>query len=337
MPDGTVGTLGGVLLLLGEDSLRKTVLQRLQAAGADLNRIAAPDRLVTIPDDLSLVKDWTREIRASLLVLDPLMAFLGCNVNSDQKVRRALNPLMRLSEEMNMAVVMVRHLTKRGGRHALYRGGGSIGIIAATRSALLVGKAPDDPDLRVLCQPKTNLGPNAPSLLFEPVPGANGVVQIQWRGECEYSPEDVLAPQTPGTSRLAEALSFLTDLLADGPRCQQEVKAKALDAGLAYRTLERAKELLGVRSERHGWGPGSKCFWRLPTEEDKAARDHSTPSAPVALYEPGDHQEPSGHDGQAEAGPASASSVPTNSPEPPLLYGEDTSPTLRQPFTPPDA
>jgi phage N-6-adenine-methyltransferase len=315
MPDGTAGTLGGVLLLLGEDSLRKTVLQRLQAADADLNRIAAPDRLVTIPDDVSLVEKWACETRASLLVIDPLMAFLACDSNSDQKVRRALHPLLRLAEERNMAVVMVRHLTKRGGRHALYRGGGSIGIIAATRSALLVGKAPDDPDLRVLCQPKTNLGPSAPSLLFEPVPAANGVVQIQWRGECDYAPEDVLAPQTPSTSRIAEAMNFLTDLLADGPRSQQAIKEKAAAAGLAYRTLERAKELLGVKSERHGWGPGSKCFWRLPTEDGEAAADHSTPSAPVALYEPGTEEQPGDQDGVEQAEPLGSSHIPETAPE----------------------
>ena len=60
--------------------------------------------------------------------------------------------------------------------------------------------------------------------------------------------------------------------------------------GLAYRTVERAKEILGVTYERHGWGPGSTCYWRLPTEDGEAAGDHSTPSAPVALYEPGNEQ-----------------------------------------------
>ena len=224
MPDGTDGALGGVLLLAGEDSLRKTVIQRLQAAGADLSRIAAPERLVMIPRDMSLIEEWACEIRASLLIIDPLMAFLDCDSNNDRKVRRALNPLMRLAEATNMAVVMVRHLTKRGGVHAIYRGGGSIGIIAATRSALLVGKAPDDPNLRVLCQSKTNLGPIAPSLLFEPVPGPDGVVKIEWRGECDFKSEDVLATQkTPGTDKLAEAMSFLTEFLSGGPRSQQEV------------------------------------------------------------------------------------------------------------------
>ncbi len=56
MPDGTAGTLGGVLLMLAEDSLQKTVLQRLQAAEADTSRIAVPSRPVLIPRDLPLSK-----------------------------------------------------------------------------------------------------------------------------------------------------------------------------------------------------------------------------------------------------------------------------------------
>ena len=75
----------------------------------------------------------------------------------------------------------------------MYRGGGSIGIIAATRSTLLIAKCPHEPNLRVIAQVKSNLGPLAPSLLFEPVTGPDGVVQIEWRGECDYTPEDLLS------------------------------------------------------------------------------------------------------------------------------------------------
>jgi hypothetical protein len=74
--------------------------------------------------------------------------------------------------------------------------------------------------------------------------------------------------------RLAEAMAFLTGLLEDGPKSQQEIKAKAVMAGVAYRTIERAKELLGVESERRGWGPGSVCYWRLPSE-DRSGQEHA--------------------------------------------------------------
>jgi phage N-6-adenine-methyltransferase len=266
MPDGTAGMFGGVLMLLAEDSLQKTVLQRLKAAGADLGRIAVPPGSVVIPKDLARVEEWVYVIKAALVIVDPLMAFLGADSNSDQEVRRALTPLKSIAERTDCSVVLVRHLTKRGGRHALYRGGGSIGIVAATRSALMVGRAPDDPDMRVLCQTKSNLGPLAPSLLFEPVATPEGVVRVEWRGECDYTPDDLLAPSKPNENRLAEAMGFLKELISGGPVEQKAVKEKAIQAGFAYRTVERAKELLGVQSEREGWGPGSTCHWRMPTE-----------------------------------------------------------------------
>ena len=273
MPDGAAGTLGGVLLLLAEDSLRKTVLQRLEAAGADLGRIAVPPGAVVLPRDLPRVEDWACQMQAALVVIDPLIAFLGCDANSDRQVRWAMTPLKAFAERTNCAVVLVRHLTKRGGRHALYRGGGSIGIVAATRSALLVGRPPDDPDLRVLCHVKSNLGPLAPSLSFGPVATPEGVVKIEWRGECDYTPDDLLAPAKPGENRLAEAIVFLKELLSGGPVEQKVVKSKAVEERMAFRTVERAKELLGVRSEREGLGPGSKCRWSMPTEAHRSPSD----------------------------------------------------------------
>ena len=209
MPDGTAGTLGGVLLLSAEDSLQKTVLQRLQAAEADTSRIAVPSRPLLIPRDLCFIEEIACQIRAALIVIDPIMAFLGVDANGDQKVQGALTPIKSFAERSGVAVVMVRHLTKRGGVHALYRGAGSVGIIAATRSALLVGKSPEEPNLRVLCQTKSNLGPFAPSLLFEPVSTPEGVVRIEWRGECAYAAEDLLSPRQDSGGRLQRRWSFL--------------------------------------------------------------------------------------------------------------------------------
>jgi hypothetical protein len=264
MPDGTPGLAGTVLLIAGEDSIPKTLRQRLQAAGADLNKVAVPGRDVIIPEDLNVVKEAAVKLGAKLIVIDPLVLFLGRNANSEQSVRQALKPLQEFAAQRNVAVVMVRHLNKSGGRQALYRGSGSIAIVAATRSALLIGKDPRDENRRVLCHMKSNLGPLAPSLLFEPVMGDGGM-KIEWRGECDYEAEDLLTRSKEGSagSRRAEAESFLRELLADGPVAQKEVQAKATAAGFAMRTVERAKDALGVRSQRRGFGPGSSCLWEL--------------------------------------------------------------------------
>ena len=264
MPDGTAGEQGGVLLLVGEDSIAKTLPLRLHAAGADLSRVACMNKSVSLPDDLDVVARAAREISASMIVIDPLTIFLGRNANNDQAVRQALTPLRQFAELTNIAVVMIRHLNKGGGRSAMYRGSGSIGIVAAARSALLIGKHPDDPHLRVLCQTKSNLGPMAPSLIFEPVTADNGAVRIEWHGECELTADDLLAPSKGNGNRLDEAETFLTALLAAGPVEQVEIQRRAAAQGIAYRTVERAKGLLGIVSRREGFGPGSTVLWEFP-------------------------------------------------------------------------
>ena len=92
---------GSVLLLVAEDSLHKTLPLRLQAAGADLTRIAALKETLTIPADLPTIEATACKIGARLLIIDPLMAFLGRDANSDQKVRQALMPFRAFAEKDN--------------------------------------------------------------------------------------------------------------------------------------------------------------------------------------------------------------------------------------------
>ena len=198
MPDGTDGVLGGVLLLQAEDSLHKTVVPRLVAAGADRGRIAQLPETVTIPKDLDAIEEAIITMKAKLLVIDPLAVFLGRNVNNDQSVRQALAPLAEMAERQEIAVILIRHLNKTSGQRSMYRGLGSIGIVAAVRSHFLFGISPKDRNMRVMCHAKSSLLVAAPSLLFEPVGDNNGVVRIEWRGECDYTVEDLLAAPTRG-------------------------------------------------------------------------------------------------------------------------------------------
>ena len=263
--DGPVAEPAGALLLVDEDSVSKTVIPRLAAAGANLSRIAVLDD-ATIPNDLAKIEEAIHQLKAQLLVIDPLMSFLRPDARSDQGVRQALRPLKKLAERTNAAVVLVRHLTKSG-RHALYRGSGSIGIVGAARSALLVARDPADPNLRVIASTKSSLGPPATSLLFEPVAEVGETVRIEWRGECSYAAEDLLGPQKSTGSKSDDAKDLLRQTLENGPIEQRVIKQLAVDRGMAYRTVERAKAELGIISSRVGFGPGSVVSWSLPEAE----------------------------------------------------------------------
>lgn len=88
----------GVVLLGVEDSVSKTVRPRLEAAGADLSRIAVIADQITIPNDLAVIGQAIAAVQAKLVVIDPIMAYLGRDANNDQAVRKALTPLRVFAE-----------------------------------------------------------------------------------------------------------------------------------------------------------------------------------------------------------------------------------------------
>ena len=179
------------------------------------------------------------------------MAFFGSEIDSykDQNVRRALAALASLGERTGAAIVIVRHLNKSGGKTPIYRGGGSIGIIGAARSGLMVGEDPDDENRRVLAPVKSNLAAPAPSLSFVLEEAENGAVRVRWLGETDVAATDLLSvPADEDTSALGEARTFLVDLLQYGAVPYAEVEAAAEQAGINMRTVKRAKKELGVDS-----------------------------------------------------------------------------------------
>jgi hypothetical protein len=276
-PDGTPTEAAGVVLLTAEDGLADTIVPRLSAAGADLERIVSlatvpaggdAERLTTLPDDIPLLEQAIVGVGAQLVIVDPLMAFLGGDVNSyrDQDVRRALTPLAKLAERTGAAVVLVRHLNKSTGGQALYRGGGSIGIIGAVRSGLVVAKDPDDAQRRVLASTKSNLGPPPTAWTYRLEEAENGAVRVVWLGESSYGAETLLAPPASEEDRTAkdDAKDFLQAALSAGCVEATKVAQEAGTVGIATKTLTRAKQALGVESLRVGFGPGSQVRWCLP-------------------------------------------------------------------------
>ncbi len=199
---GAVSGPRTTVILDGEDDLETTTLPRLLAAGGDLNRIIdlkpEVDSLgqpLHFPAHLDRLDDVLRKTQAQLLVISPLGAFLDPNILGicEQSVRQVLSPLSRLAEKHKCAVKLVRHLNKYRTSHAIYRGGGSIGFIAACRSGWLVGNDPEAPERRVLAQVKNNLAPPQLSLAFEIREHESGHPVIAWQGVSPWRAGQLLA------------------------------------------------------------------------------------------------------------------------------------------------
>jgi hypothetical protein len=303
MPDGSVGrSPAGVVLLSGEDDLGRTIRPRLEAADADLDRVAtvalrARDGATRAPvitaDDLRLVEEAIRKVAAGLLVLDPLVAYLpdGIDTHRDHDVRRALTALSDLASRTDCAVIVVRHLRKSGAENPLYRGGGSIGITAAARAVFLVARDPDDPsgDRRVLAPLKTNLGPMPPSLAFRlAVEPGRDHPHLAWDGVSNHDARSLFAVPATGRrpSATDEAEDVLRAILDDGPLPAGEAQRLATDAGVADRTLDRARRLLGVTARKVGkpGEAGQHWEWSLPPKD--ATLDRRAPASHVDVLRP---------------------------------------------------
>jgi RecA-family ATPase len=289
LPTGERPRRGAVLLLSAEDGAGDTIRPRLEASGADLARIHLLDhvtdeqgpRPVELPTDLPAIEALIVAQGIVLLVVDPFMAFLSGAVNSktDQDIRRAMHPLKELAERTGVAVLVVRHLNKSGESNALYRGGGSIGIIGAARSGMLVAPDPHDAARRVLAMTKHNLAPPADSLAYRLVPAEPyAVARVQWEGTVASSADDLLVRQEPETPERQEAADFLRAELASGPATWKVLVKRAADQDIKQRTLERARDAMkaaGLVDKRQVGRPGEPgMFWewflaeQTPTSPD---------------------------------------------------------------------
>lgn len=252
------------LFLTAEDGGEDTVRPRLEAAGADLGRVVlagGPDgRAFRLPDDLPALEELIAGLAIDFAVIDPLMAFLPPRVaaNLDQCVRQALNPLAELAARTRCTVLLIRHLTKQLSVRALYRGQGSVGIVAACRTGLLLGRHPDDPAVRVLAVTKSNLGPRPPALGLRVRGGVCPVVE--WGGPVDLTEEAACRP----AARLGakdRATDWLRRELAAGPRTAADLFAAAAAAGIPEKTLKRAKQGLPAESHRTYDRQASRGEW----------------------------------------------------------------------------
>ncbi len=281
-PDGAACEPGAVVVLSAEDGLADTIRPRLDAAGADVNRVVAVtgvqtpgcgEKFVSLSQNVEEIEWAVRESGAKLLIVDPLMAFIGgqeINSYKDQDVRRVLAPLGLMAERTGAAVVLVRHLRK-GSRAdgALYAGGGSIGIAGAARSVLLVARDPDDRERRIVAAVKSNLCPEPPSLAYRIESDRVGRPWIAWEaGTVDFTADRLLAAAAEGEDERgarAEAVAWLGYFLADGPHAAPEIIREGRKAGHSEKTLRRASSAVRVQKRKDGLRGG--WSWALPSED----------------------------------------------------------------------
>jgi putative DNA primase/helicase len=285
---------GNVILLTAEDDIGDTIVPRLVAAGADLDRVEIvkmvrenkKDRMFSLVTDLELLRQKIKDVGdVKLVQIDPITAYLGNNkIDSFRTtdVRAVLGPVVELAAELNVAIVGIMHFNKKiDVNNALLRISDSLAFGATARHVYAVVEDAEN-DRKLLVKAKNNLAASGNKSLAYRFGGREVGVDAK-TGQTIFAPHilwedhhvDVTAAEameaatTKSAGARDEAKIFLTDILANGPVLKTEIEEAAEANGIAGRTLFRAKKDLNIEVDKDRKKDG-KWYWRLP-EVPKAA------------------------------------------------------------------
>jgi putative DNA primase/helicase len=269
---------GNVLYSAAEDSEGLMTRPRLEAAGADLDRVHL--WRFQLPRHGKELGQHVVDMEIDLIVMDPVARHLsgGVSRHSDN-IGSVLKPMTDLIETTGTSVLLIEHALKRvpkSGHPLDAIGGSSSGLPAAARAAFVFGIDPDDPDRRVIAPAKFNLGEWPKAVAFEldthDLDSVGEIPYLLLDEEVVFDPMRLFQGRTapgkrgaPNDKRAAAAEWLATYLAENGPTQAGTVMEDAKQWNMSRKTLERAAADMGVEKTA-----GRNSKWDLPDEAKEA-------------------------------------------------------------------
>jgi len=292
------GTPRPVIYCATEDSWQHTIVPRLIAAGADLERVyqariettevAGAAIELSLPRDCDILAAEIRSREVAMVALDPLMSVIDRHVDTynDREMRTVLEPLARLADETGCMIAGLAHFNKSADTDPLNLVTGSRAFTAVVRSVVAIVRDPESDDGQcIVSQVKNNLGrldlPNLTyvirSAIVETEEGNASVGRLHFTGESARSVRDILADSGNPKERTlqAECADWLREQLAAGARPSSDIIKLAGEQGFSVRTLARARKRASIRTEERPTGEGGANQWwmSLPPDRDTAVSE----------------------------------------------------------------
>ena len=269
MPGEQWGKPRSVIIASREDSWEHTIRPRLEAVGADMDRVFRVDVTaidggkvhLTLPEDNADLERKIAEYKVALVILDPVLSAVSARLNTHKasEVRQALEPMSQMGHRTGCAFIGLTHFNKMTGQDLSQRMMDSQAFAAVTRA--IVGFAMDDVDTGVMTQPKNTLGRKPSKSMEYRISAKLMQIERQWSEIAYFVPgdrtdrsaEDMLDVQE--MRKVAIAKDFLRGVLAGGPVLSKDVEERAKQEGISERTLNRARSDLRVRARQtpDGW------------------------------------------------------------------------------------
>lgn len=274
--DGKEATAGRAAILTCEDDYQRTIVPRLIAAGAIMERVAFvyvqkgdSDLLPSLVTDLDQIAEALRRFEADILLVDGTFGFLGVRDGSSYTEAYAkMVPLVAMVRDLDIGALIVRHIRKTGGS-ALNRGIGSVGYGALGRSTIcIIDDAREDSDGdKLWAHAGSNVGEIGDTLGFR-IEGvaieslSRPVGRVSWTGPVDLTADEAMAACIPSEDKERSAAEvFLNDFLTE-PKLASDVFLAAQAADIPRRSLQRTAKRIGVEITHAGFAKGT--LWRLP-------------------------------------------------------------------------
>lgn len=282
--DGSQASLGSVVFVGVEDGIADTLHPRMEAAGANLSKIfilqgkreyTSNGEVITLLDitkDLNKLEHLIHSIGdVRLIIFDPINDYLGDGKQNDNaEMRNALVPLASFAEKHKVSVLAITHLKKSSGFNSdpIDSFISSRAFTGVARCVWAVSKASGNETNRLFIPVKNNLEKDIGGYSFtiesSKTPAGIKTSVIKWDSEpITQSATELMRDSINNeeASALNRAESFLKDWFWEESCIETKIMEKeAKDAGIAHRTLERARTKLGAYSRKgaKGW------HWVLP-------------------------------------------------------------------------
>ena len=238
-----------IIYQTAEDGLADTVKPRLEKAEADCSNIFVIDETDA---SLSMLDERIEkaivEKKAKLLILDPIQAYLGgkMDMNRANEARDMTKHLGQVAERTGCAIVLIGHMNKNSGGKVAYRGMGSIDFFAVARSVLLVGRVKGQENRRAMVQIKNNLAERGHGKSFV---WSDGV--FRWQGDYDITEDELVGGFVPKSSKQEEAKEMLLSFSNINREVSaSDIREKAQEKGISWRTMELVKKELGIQSKK---------------------------------------------------------------------------------------
>ncbi|MGL3150665.1 AAA family ATPase [Microbacterium sp. A82] len=283
--EGDLRGIGSNILIISHEDDWGTVMNpRLVGAGASLDNVfrlsvettvdeVTAETVPALPMDLNLIRQAITDTDARLLIIDPITSTIGGDLYKVADVRRALDPLAALAQELDIAVIGIMHFNKGTG-NASNKLSGSHGFRDVVRSLLLFA-TDDETEQRIVTVDKSNYSKErgasfAFNLVSTDVAAADGEITsvgaVEYLGETDISVSDIINRMPSETEGVSDernaAQAFLLDYF-NGREAFEAAAGDVLKAGRAagftdtdIKNARRRCRNPRIESQKSGFGAG---------------------------------------------------------------------------------